>query len=92
MPDQQLGRAELEVAIAERQRSLAATLDELSRRLEPSRLAREGVAGVQSSARSAVVDTAGRPRTERIAAVLAAVVVVIVVSVIARVRTRRRSS
>ncbi len=85
-----LSQAELQAAIAERQRHLGDTLDELSRRLEPARLARTTVADARAAAVSQVVDRRGAVRVERVAAIAAAVVLIIVTTVIARVRTRRR--
>jgi hypothetical protein len=84
--------AEIEAAIRDRQQHLSATLDELSRRLQPSALAQAATADVRQSARSLVVDPAsGGLRVERLVAVGAAVAVLVVLSIVARVRVRRRS-
>ncbi len=85
-----LSQAELEAAIVDRQRHLSDTLDELSRRLEPARLARTTVADARASAVAQVVDSRGALRTERVAAVAAAIALIIITLVVARVRTRRR--
>jgi len=90
-PPPRLTQPELEAAIAERQRHLAATLDELGRRLEPARLARTAAADARASAVSTVIDSRGALRLERVVAIAAALVVVVVTAVVAHVRTRRRN-
>ena len=89
-PAPTLTPAELETAIAERQQHLAATLDELGRRLEPARLARTVAADARASAVATVVDRHGGLRVERVVAIAAAVLVVVVTMIVAHVRTRRR--
>ncbi|MGF1647903.1 MAG: DUF3618 domain-containing protein [Kineosporiaceae bacterium] len=81
--------AELEAAIRERRQHLAATLDELNRRLDPARLRHEAVQESRDRARATVVDpVTGRPRVERVAAVAAALAVLVLV-VVLRARRRR---
>ena len=89
-PPPRLTAPELEAAIAERQRHLAGTLDELGRRLEPARLARTVTADARATAVGTVMDSRGALRVERVAAIAVALVVVVVTMVAAHVRTRRR--
>ena len=69
----------LQAEIADRQKRLAATVDELTNRMRPQEVLRRSTAGgkdkaaeVQGRVREALTDEHGNPRVERIAAVSAA--------------------
>lgn len=61
----------IQAAIAERQRRLAATVDELNHRLQPKVLGRQIADDAQRKAQNAVTREDGSLRAERIAAVVA---------------------
>ncbi|WP_432548058.1 DUF3618 domain-containing protein [Kineococcus sp. SYSU DK004] len=79
----------LEREVQVRRDRLAATLEELHDRLQPSEIARRGLTSAQTSALGFVTDRRGGLRTERVAAVAAVVVGVGVVIVVRAVRRRR---
>ena len=68
---------ELQREIEERQARLAATVDELTTRVHPKSLARNGQESVQRRAQEAVFTEDGEPRVERIVAVGSAAVAVV---------------
>jgi hypothetical protein len=68
---------EIEAEIVARQVRLAATVDELTRRLSPKEVARRTSSDLQVQARTAVYAEDGSLRVERLAAVVAALAAVL---------------
>jgi len=80
--------AAIQAAIAERQRRLAATVDELTYRLQPKVLGRQVADDAQRKAQNAVTREDGSLRAERIAAVVGLLAAYIVLVVWRRRRNR----
>jgi len=80
---------ELQRDIEARQARLAATVDELTTRVSPRSVLKNGQEGVQRRARAAVLTEDGEPRVERIVAVGSAAVA-LVGAVLWRSGRRRR--
>lgn len=68
---------ELQRDIEARQARLAATVDELTTRVHPKSVLKNGSEGVQRRARAAVLTEDGEPRVERIVAVGSAALAVV---------------
>jgi hypothetical protein len=80
----------IQAAIAERQRRLAATVDELNYRLQPKVLARHVADDMQRKAQNAVTRQDGSLRVERIGAVIGVIGAYIALVVWRRRRKRAK--